>query len=76
MFVPREGLDAFTQAYLHGMNLQRGAMLLVDAGSQFFITYAPHTHLDGSYTIFGHVIDGELLTTLSRCLYFSMAWCS
>ena len=27
-------------------------------GSQFFITYAPAAHLDGSYTIFGEVIDG------------------
>jgi len=26
--------------------------------SQFFITYAKQTHLDGKYTIFGKVIDG------------------
>ncbi|MGZ3716161.1 MAG: peptidylprolyl isomerase, partial [Ktedonobacterales bacterium] len=27
-------------------------------GSQFFITYAPETKLDGSYTIFGQVLKG------------------
>jgi cyclophilin family peptidyl-prolyl cis-trans isomerase/protein-disulfide isomerase len=27
-------------------------------GSQFFITYAPATHLDGVYTIFGRLIEG------------------
>jgi cyclophilin family peptidyl-prolyl cis-trans isomerase len=27
-------------------------------GSQFFITLGPATHLNGQYTIFGHVIDG------------------
>jgi cyclophilin family peptidyl-prolyl cis-trans isomerase/protein-disulfide isomerase len=27
-------------------------------GSQFFITYAPAAHLDGSYTVFGQVLSG------------------
>jgi cyclophilin family peptidyl-prolyl cis-trans isomerase len=27
-------------------------------GSQFFITYAPATHLDGKYTVFGQVLSG------------------
>jgi len=28
-------------------------------GSQFFITYSKHPHLNGKYTIFAHVIDGQ-----------------
>ncbi len=28
------------------------------AGSQYYITLAPQTHLDGSYAIFGYVIEG------------------
>ncbi len=27
-------------------------------GSQFFITLAPATHLDGGYTIFGRIVEG------------------
>jgi hypothetical protein len=36
-------------------------------GSQFFITLAPATYLDGQYSIFGAVIDGlNVLDTLQR----------
>jgi len=28
------------------------------AGSQFYITYGPTPHLDGNYTVFGHVVAG------------------
>jgi len=35
-------------------------------GSQFFITYAPTPNLDGSYTIFGQVIEGmDVLESLT-----------
>ncbi|HSN69685.1 MAG TPA: peptidylprolyl isomerase, partial [Thermoanaerobaculia bacterium] len=29
-----------------------------DAGSQFFITHSPQPHLDGRYTVVGHVVNG------------------
>lgn len=32
--------------------------------SQWFITYGAHPHLDGSYTVFGHLIHG--LDTLEK----------
>ncbi|KYM92999.1 Peptidyl-prolyl cis-trans isomerase-like 3 [Atta colombica] len=36
-------------------------------GSQFFITYAPQSHLDLKYTLFGKVIDGlETLEQLEK----------
>jgi cyclophilin family peptidyl-prolyl cis-trans isomerase/protein-disulfide isomerase len=35
-------------------------------GSQFFITYAPQTALDGGYTVFGKVIEGmDVVTNLN-----------
>jgi cyclophilin family peptidyl-prolyl cis-trans isomerase/protein-disulfide isomerase len=35
-------------------------------GSQFFITYAAQTSLDGGYTVFGKVVDGmDVVTNLS-----------
>ncbi len=36
-------------------------------GSQFFITFAPQTGLNGSYTVFGRVIEGqEVLALIAR----------
>jgi len=36
-------------------------------GSQFFITYAAHAHLDGSYTVIGRMLDGfEVLDKMER----------
>jgi cyclophilin family peptidyl-prolyl cis-trans isomerase/HEAT repeat protein len=36
-------------------------------GSQFFITHAPQPHLDGRYTVFGHVVSGmEIVDQLQQ----------
>jgi peptidyl-prolyl cis-trans isomerase-like 3 len=51
---------------------KRGVLSMANSGkdtntSQFFITYRPHNHLNGKYTVFGSVIDGlEVLDKLER----------
>ena len=45
---------------------KRGVMAMANSGpdtngSQFFMTFAPATWLDGGYTIFGQVVDGDLV---------------
>jgi cyclophilin family peptidyl-prolyl cis-trans isomerase/HEAT repeat protein len=36
-------------------------------GSQWFVTHSPQPHLDGGYTVFGHVISGmEVVDTVVR----------
>jgi cyclophilin family peptidyl-prolyl cis-trans isomerase/HEAT repeat protein len=55
---------------LHDGTYGRGVLGMALAGpdtggSQWFLTLAPHPHLDGRYTIFGHVIENvDLLDTL------------
>ena len=45
---------------------KRGVLAMANSGpdtngSQFFMTFAPATWLDGNYTIFGQVVDGDLV---------------
>lgn len=36
-------------------------------GSQWFVTHTPQPHLDGRYTVFGHVVDGmEIVDALQQ----------
>lgn len=58
--------DELVEGLKHG---KRGIVSMANSGpntnaSQFFITYKAHPHLNGKYTVFGHVIDG--LDTLDR----------
>lgn len=58
--------DELVDTLKHG---KRGIVSMANSGpntngSQFFITYKAHAHLNGKYTVFGHVIDG--IDTLDR----------
>ncbi len=38
------------------------------SGSQFFLTFAPSATLDGQYTVFGRIVEGDdVLAKLQRC---------
>lgn len=57
---------------VNSLSYQRGSVGMAlsgkdTGGSQFFITYSPEPHLDGTYTIFGKVIEGmEVVDQLKR----------
>lgn len=58
--------DELVESLTHS---QKGILSMANSGpnsngSQFFIMYKAHPHLNGKYTIFGHVIDG--LDTLDK----------
>jgi peptidylprolyl isomerase len=47
-----------------GFNYEEGAVGMASdgkdtEGSQFFIMHSPHYHLDGKYTLFGYVAEGQ-----------------
>ena len=47
-----------TQKHVRGTVAMARAQDPDSAGSQFYITYGPTPHLDGSYTVFGRVVAG------------------
>jgi peptidyl-prolyl cis-trans isomerase B (cyclophilin B) len=47
-----------TQKHVRGTVAMARSQDPDSAGSQFYITYGPTPHLDGSYTVFGRVIAG------------------
>jgi cyclophilin family peptidyl-prolyl cis-trans isomerase len=53
--VPCENSDASFETGVVGMALAGKDT----GGSQFFVTHAPQPHLDGRYTVFGRVIEGQ-----------------
>eukprot|EP00193_Tetraselmis_chui_P010551 CAMPEP_0177775668 /NCGR_PEP_ID=MMETSP0491_2-20121128/14250_1 /TAXON_ID=63592 /ORGANISM="Tetraselmis chuii, Strain PLY429" /LENGTH=148 /DNA_ID=CAMNT_0019294303 /DNA_START=270 /DNA_END=716 /DNA_ORIENTATION=+ len=66
--------DEIVDSLRHG---KRGIVSMANSGpntngSQFFITYSKHQHLNGKYTIFGHVIDGQ--STLDKMEKVPTMW--
>ena len=61
--------DEIRSDYTHAA---RGTVSMANSGpgtngSQFFITYAKHPHLDNNYTVFGKVLDGwDALAAIER----------
>ena len=56
---------AFADEITPGLSFDRRGLLAMansgpnTNGSQFFITFAPATHLDGSYSLFGELVEGD-----------------
>jgi cyclophilin family peptidyl-prolyl cis-trans isomerase len=61
----RGGTDEIPDEFNPSLSFDRpGRLAMANAGpgtgsSQFFITEAPTTHLNGRHTIFGQVVDGQ-----------------
>lgn len=58
------GPPYFIRSEFNDLNFKRGAVGMASdgkdtEGSQFFIMHSPHYHLDGKYTLFGFVEEGE-----------------
>jgi cyclophilin family peptidyl-prolyl cis-trans isomerase len=56
---------------INRLRYRRGALGMAlsgpdTGGSQFFFTLSPQPHLDGGFTVFGRVIDGEAVLDLLR----------
>ena len=47
-----------TQKHVRGSVAMARSQHPDSAGSQFYICYGPTPHLDGNYTVFGHVVAG------------------
>ena len=47
-----------TQKHVRGTVAMARSQHPDSAGSQFYICYGPTPHLDGNYTVFGHVVAG------------------
>jgi peptidylprolyl isomerase len=66
-------LDNIPAEFTHDVKFERGTCGMArtsdpnSANSQFFIMFAPASHLDGQYTIWGQVVEGmELVDEIKR----------